>query len=192
MFVSNIENDNKYIDSDEYYSVDEYSPQTVVLSIIRLAGFNVGIINDGYQAAYWFYCVVSYITYGFKRKKHKHPMHISYAAIALGVDGWIRSKSLIKNQSPSLCCKKAPSRNIKTFEETNIELLYNLFQRKLKRDPEKKDLYAIFETINECDKFFPEIPVETCEIDEFIDWFGKNFKDYEFLVSFSEVAYFKK
>ena len=46
--------------------------------------------------------------------------------------------------------------------------------------------------INESDKFCPEIPVETCEIDEFIDWFGKNFKDYEFLVSFSEVAYFKK
>jgi hypothetical protein len=121
VFVSNIENDNKYIDSDEYIS-----------SNCRVE----------YNEACW-------IRMG--KKKHKHPMRISYADVLLGVDGGIGTKSLIKNQSPSLCCKKVPLRNTKKFEETNNELFYNLFLRKLKCDPEKKDLCAICEMINESD-----------------------------------------
>jgi hypothetical protein len=133
----------------------------------------------------WFYCAVCSVTDRFdiqKRKKKKHQSSISYATVTLGVDGGNRSKSLIKNQCSSLCCKKHQESKTKALEEANVESLYKLFQRKLNRDPEKKDFLRICKRIKEHDCFCPEIPKETCEIDELIDWFAKNFKDYEVMI----------
>jgi hypothetical protein len=67
-------------------------------------------------------------------------------------------------------------------EEDNIESLYKLFQKKLNRDPEKEDLYKICKKIKEHNSFCPEIPKETYDIDELIDWFAKNFNDYEVMI----------
>ena len=50
----------------------------------------------------------------------------------------------------------------------------------LNRDPEKDNLFKIFKKgIN---SLCPGIPKKTCEIDELIDLFAKNFKDYEVVI----------
>ena len=81
----------------------------------------------------------------------------------------------------SLLQKPSESKS-KAFEEDNVESLYELFQGKLNRDPEKEDLYKICKKIKGHNSFCPEIPKETCDIDELIDWFAKNFKDYEVMI----------
>jgi len=109
-------------------------------------------------------------------------MNISYAAITLGVDGGIRSKSLIRNQSSSLYSKKRSESTLHVHKEPSIDSLYTLLQMKLKREPEKKDLYTICKMVKEHDRLCPDIPKETCGINEFINWFAKNFNSYKVLI----------
>ena len=56
----------------------------------------------------------------------------------LGVDGVIRAKSLLRNQSASLSDIKSTKEEKMSFEDRNIRALNKLIKDKLNRYPEKK------------------------------------------------------
>jgi hypothetical protein len=107
----------------------------------------------------------------------------SYAHITLGVDGGTRAKSLLKNQSASLSDIKYPEEEKMSIEDRNIKALNKLIKDKLNRDPEKNDLLSIYQQIKIFDPTCPVIIDNESSLEEFINWFAKNFKEYEVLIN---------
>ena len=143
MFVSDEESNHGMIDFEQAFDLTEHSPRNTALSMLMLAGFDdlSGVTDD---EAYWFCSIICYVIneYDSEKIKPKYRLtnKVSFAQITLGVDGGIRAKSLIRNQSASLSYIKASIGKKISTEERNIRALNKIFQDKLNRRPEKKTI----------------------------------------------------
>ena len=71
-----------------------------------------------------------------------------------------------------------------TFAEHNINSLYKLFHKTLDHEPDKKDLLEIIKKIKSIDSSCLWLPLETCSMEDLIDWFGNNSKESEVMINY--------
>ena len=186
VFVSDDDPSGNYIDSEQYYPIEDYKPQDIALGMLALAGFNVDLDDEKMEAIFSFFSVLCSIIGENNKPKKKHTpsaTSMSYTSITLGVDGGKRAKDMIKNQSPSILSIKSQVSKEKTLEEQNIDSLYNLFHKSLNRAPNKNDLLTIYKKIKSIDGFCQEISCKTRSKKDLINWFSINFKEYEVMIN---------
>ena len=190
MAVSSDEADSDFIDEDEMFSIYDQKTIKIAANVLHLAGFPSIFGEDDVDLSpfYWF-CDVNVALLSDPINATKRTKTISMKKITLGTDAGMRSKSLIKSQSPNWLKEKISKDDCNTecmsFEEINIEKTKEYFMKKAKDDnykPKKEDLYNLCLQISNIDPFCPKIPTMRNSTSAFYEWFGKNYKSYEILI----------
>lgn len=158
------------------FSVNDFTPQSVSLCFLKMAGFKVEVDSQRYDPTKWFYKVIKCI---FSKSGCKKRRPTSSNFVVQGTRGNARSKSLITKQKSFL---PVPLQKIKSDEDNPPYKQFNdMFTKIKKRKPSIDDLQSIYIIIQYEDQNCPDIEDQN-DIDSIIEWYNTHFNEYESLI----------